>query len=159
MLPLLSCSCLAPRRARMLLCTCLVGPLVRTPASSGCLCVSEQQIALAAVVWGCLWQLCWRCCICAQLRSSAQLYLSILTEFDHDGAGVHKEALQWPLLLELCCLLPSLHLHVVMVSPSLPDGLSRHASWVGLHGACSLIGVLLSEPTILHPGVPLFLHI
>ena len=57
------------------------------------------------------------------------------------GAGVHKEALQWPLLLELCCLLPSLHLHVVMVSPSLPDGLHRHASWVGLHNiACPLTG-------------------
>ncbi|CAK0785799.1 hypothetical protein CVIRNUC_009010 [Coccomyxa viridis] len=44
-------------------------------------------------------------------------------------AGVHKEVLQWPLLLELSCLLPSLHLHIVMVSPSLPDNLHRHASW------------------------------
>jgi len=60
------------------------------------------------------------------------------------ATGVHKEALQWPLLLELCHLLPAIHLHIVMVSPSLPDGLPQQGAWVGgpnmhckVDGACS----------------------
>lgn len=67
--------------------------------------------------------------------------------------------LQWPLLLELCCLLPSLHLHIVMVSPSLPDNLHRHASWVGLRNlACPLLGCLIT-PQQWHPEVSLLLFI
>ena len=45
-------------------------------------------------------------------------------------AGVHREALQWPLLIELCWLFPATHLHIVMVSPSLPDSLPQQGRWV-----------------------------
>ena len=53
-------------------------------------------------------------------------------------AGVHKEVLQWPLLLQLCYLLPSTKLHIVMVSPSLPDDLPQEAEKVRSQaGFCS----------------------
>ncbi len=38
--------------------------------------------------------------------------------------------MQWPLLMELCWLLPGTHLHIVMVSPSLPDDLPQQGQWV-----------------------------
>ena len=36
-------------------------------------------------------------------------------------AGVQKEIEQWPVLLELACLLPHLHLHLLLVSPDVPQ--------------------------------------
>ncbi len=45
-------------------------------------------------------------------------------------AGAHKEVLQWPLLLQLCYLLPRTQLHIVMVSPSFPDNLPEEGAWV-----------------------------
>lgn len=53
-------------------------------------------------------------------------------------AGVHKEVLQWPLLLQLCYLLPITQLHIVMVSPSLPDDLPQAGEWVRIQaGICN----------------------
>ena len=141
----------ASKGARLLLYTCLVRPLLwDLPAHPGGALSQNSGTVLAVVVWGRLRLLCWRCCNCAPLRGSARLH-SVLIYRGCGGAGVHKEALQWPLLLELCCLLPSLHLHVVMVSPSLPDGLHRHI-------ACPLIGASLI-PQNWHPGVSLLLFI
>ena len=61
-------------------------------------------------------------------------------------AGIHKEALQWPLLMELCWLLPAIHLHIVMVSPSLPAGLPRHGQWVSCSAQTSVRGKRTSMP-------------
>ena len=48
---------------------------------------------------------------------------SILSK-DECVAGVDKEIRQWPIWLELACLLPHTHLHLVMVSPNVPEHLS-----------------------------------
>lgn len=34
---------------------------------------------------------------------------------------MQKEVEQWPVLLELACLLPHLHLHLLLVSPDVPQ--------------------------------------
>lgn len=69
--------------------------------------------------------------------------------------GVQKELDQWPVLLELACLLPSLHVHLVLVSPEVPSNMAgRSAGFPAPHaarcgnGSCSCSHALgPAEPT------------
>ncbi|CAL8471312.1 g10854 [Coccomyxa elongata] len=42
--------------------------------------------------------------------------------------GVQKEIDQWPVLLELACLLPQVHLHLLLVSPEVPHSWHKRST-------------------------------
>lgn len=67
--------------------------------------------------------LCSWCCFPDGAPTSAPNTLSGL-----GLAGAATELDQWPVLLELACLLPTLHIHLYLISPWVPDSLDRRSA-------------------------------